>query len=100
MRYVAIMSVELRSLIRERRITLLEIAKRTGVDQSTVTRWVSGERIPGVDLGVRLAKAIDAEHRKRGPSGVTDDWPAYEAEFMARYSAELDKRNPPGWAAG
>ncbi|MCH7814460.1 MAG: NACHT domain-containing protein [Planctomycetes bacterium] len=49
---------------------------------------------------VRFAKAIDTECSKRGEPGITDDWPAYEAEFMAKYTAQLDEHNPPGWAKG
>ncbi|MFH0980976.1 MAG: NACHT domain-containing protein [Planctomycetota bacterium] len=46
---------------------------------------------------LRFARDVDAELRKRGKPGITDDWEAYDAEFMRVYVAGLDKRKPPGW---
>ena len=46
---------------------------------------------------VRFAKALDAALRKRGEEGITDDWDAYEADYMQTYTAKLDEKRPPGW---
>jgi hypothetical protein len=46
---------------------------------------------------VRFAQAVSAELAKRDKPGITDDWEAYQAQFMALYAAKLDEKRPPGW---
>ncbi len=59
----------IRELRREQGLTLRELADRSGVSDSGVSRWENGERVPNVDAFVRIIEALDAEVviiRKKG----------------------------------
>jgi transcriptional regulator with XRE-family HTH domain len=51
-------SVHLARLMTEAGLTQADIARRSGCSKSAVSRFVSGERTPDVDVAVRLAKAL------------------------------------------
>jgi transcriptional regulator with XRE-family HTH domain len=49
--------VELGRLLTERRVSLRELSRRTGLARSTLQRYTSGERIPEDDATVELIAA-------------------------------------------
>lgn len=51
----------LRSLLTERRIHQSELARRVGVPSATVSRWVSGERMPVAPLLLAMAKIFEVD---------------------------------------
>lgn len=42
-------------------LTVRELAEKSGVSKSGVSRWENSERIPNVDVFIRILKAMNAE---------------------------------------
>lgn len=42
-----------------RNFTGAELAKRSGLTQATISRYINGQRQPSVDRIIRLSKALD-----------------------------------------
>lgn len=53
-----VFNVWLRRQMRERRMSQRQLAHRSGVDHSTISRLVSGERVPSLATATRLARAL------------------------------------------
>ena len=54
----AIFNLWLRRQLREKRITQRQLAERSGVDHSAISRLVRGQRAPGLETATKLAKAL------------------------------------------
>ena len=48
----------LRAVIREKNLSLSQIAYQTGIQQSTLELILLGAYVPGIDFRVRIAEAI------------------------------------------
>jgi transcriptional regulator with XRE-family HTH domain len=59
-------SEQLRQAIRDCGESRYALSKRTGIDQSTLTRFMSGERGLRLDVVDILAEAFDFELRPKG----------------------------------
>lgn len=53
-----VFNVWLRRQMRERRMSQRQLAHRSGVDHSTISRLVSGERVPSLATATRLVRAL------------------------------------------
>lgn len=51
----------LKALMKERGLTQRELAAKTGLTEASVSKYISGLRIPHVDALVTLARALDTE---------------------------------------
>lgn len=49
----------LKNMLYERNITQLELAKRSGIDQSRISKYCLGKKIPTIYTAVRIAKALN-----------------------------------------
>lgn len=52
-------SAKLKALLKERGMKQAELARRLGSTQTSVCRYVSGQRIPTVDVAVLIADALN-----------------------------------------
>jgi transcriptional regulator with XRE-family HTH domain len=53
----------LKQTIERANVSRYEISKQTGIDQSTLSRFISGERKPSIDAIERLCQYFDLELR-------------------------------------
>lgn len=61
--------------LRRRRMSQQELARRCGIDRSTITRILNGERDPSLHTALRLVDALGAEttpSQFRALTGVVD----------------------------
>ena len=56
---IATASGEAKSIRESRMLTLTDVARTCGVDQSTVWRWENGHRAPRGSAALRYAKLLD-----------------------------------------
>ena len=67
MRNVIVTDVEkdaahvIKGLRTENGLTLRQLAKKSGVSESGLSRWENGNRIPNIDVFVRIIKALDCD---------------------------------------
>lgn len=67
MRHVLITNVEtdaahvIKGLRTEKGLTLRQLAAISGVSKSGLSRWERGERVPTLDVFIRILRALDAE---------------------------------------
>lgn len=67
MRHVLITDVEMdaahviKGLRAEKGLTLRQLAALAGVSKSGLSRWEHGERVPTVDVLMRILRVLDAE---------------------------------------
>jgi len=54
----------LKTLIEKSGLTQKQLAKRVGKSLSTITYWVSGEKLPRVDHFLRMAKALNVSPKQ------------------------------------
>lgn len=68
----------LRSQLKEKKMSQRQLALQSGVDHSTISRLIKGDRMPSLGTATRLA---------RGLREITDDaeGPAYFASLNARH---------------
>jgi transcriptional regulator with XRE-family HTH domain len=70
-----VFNVWLRRALRQRRMSQRQLAYLSGVDHSTISRLVAGERTPSLATATRLAQAlhVDAAETAASLGLVTDD---------------------------
>ncbi len=51
--------LQIRTLRKEKGLTLEELAKMSGVSRVAINRYELGDRVPNVTIAVKLAKALD-----------------------------------------
>lgn len=51
----------IRELIRHKRMTQRELAERTGITTSSISRYIKGERIPNSEILVKIASALNTD---------------------------------------
>lgn len=51
----------IKQLRNEKNFTLRELAARSGTSKSGLSRWEHGDRVPSVDVYIRILKALDAD---------------------------------------
>lgn len=51
----------IRVLRNEKGLTLRTLAERSGVSESCISRWESGDRVPNIDAYIRTIEALGAE---------------------------------------
>jgi DNA-binding transcriptional regulator YiaG len=78
----AISSGEAQRLREEAQLTIGEVARACGVDQSTVWRWESGQRRPRGQPALKLASLIEslreaAQHATNNSDGAEEQLPGH-----------------------
>lgn len=67
MRHVLVTDVEMnaaqviKGLRTESGLTLRQLAAKAGVSKSGLSRWEHGERVPNIDVFIRIIKALDCD---------------------------------------
>ena len=67
MRHVLVTDVEtdaahvIKGLRTESGLTLLQLAAKADVSKSGLSRWEHGERVPNIDVFIRIIKAMDCD---------------------------------------
>ena len=67
MRHVLVTDVEMdaarviKGLRTENGLTLRQLAAKAGVSKSGLSRWEHGERVPNIDVFIRIIKALDCD---------------------------------------
>jgi transcriptional regulator with XRE-family HTH domain len=79
-----------RGRLAERRISIRQLAAKAGVDASTVSRILAGERRPTLTTAVKVARALRATHIAGLDLRATDDDPVRRVEAALRSDASLD----------
>lgn len=59
--YAKAFGAHLKSLLEEKGMTQAEFARRTGLTEPAVSRYIKGERIPGMLQAYRIACAIGVD---------------------------------------
>jgi transcriptional regulator with XRE-family HTH domain len=84
----------LRRQLRERRMTQRQLAHLSGVDHSTISRLMAGDRVPSLDTAAKLARALHASNEDIGTElGFVDGrpvLPTQRVEAALRGDSELD----------
>jgi transcriptional regulator with XRE-family HTH domain len=84
----------LRRQLRERRMSQRQLAHLSGIDHSTISRLVAGDRTPSLDTAARLARALRVSNHDIGTElGFVDGEPALptqRVEAALRGDSELD----------
>jgi transcriptional regulator with XRE-family HTH domain len=84
----------LRRQLRERRMSQRQLAHLSGVDHSTISRLIAGDRTPSLDTAAKLARALHVSSDEIGTElGFVDGRPALptqRVEAALRGDADLD----------
>ncbi|MEO6059227.1 MAG: helix-turn-helix domain-containing protein [Candidatus Limnocylindria bacterium] len=67
----------LRGQLKEKKMSQRQLALQSGVDHSTISRLIKGDRMPSLGTATRLARGLRE-------IGEEDDGPAYFASMSAR----------------
>ena len=51
--------MNLKKLMIERKMTAADIARKTGMTQATLSRYINGKRIPNINSVIKIAKALN-----------------------------------------
>lgn len=51
--------MNLKKLMIEREMTAADIARKTGMTQATLSRYINGKRIPKINSVIKIAKALN-----------------------------------------
>lgn len=51
--------MNLKKLMIEREMTAADIARKTGMTQATLSRYINGKRIPNINSVIKIAKALN-----------------------------------------
>ena len=51
--------MNLKKLMIEREMTAADIARKTGMTQATLSRYINGKRIPRLNSVIKIAKALN-----------------------------------------
>ena len=51
--------MNLKKLMIEREMTAADIARKTGMTQATLSRYINGKRIPRINSVIKIAKALN-----------------------------------------
>jgi transcriptional regulator with XRE-family HTH domain len=68
----------LRGQLKEKKMSQRQLALQSGVDHSTISRLIKGDRMPSLGTATRLARGLRE-------IGDDDDGPAYFASMSARH---------------
>ena len=52
-------AMNLKKLMIEREMTAADIARKTGMTQATLSRYINGKRIPRLNSVIKIAKALN-----------------------------------------
>ena len=52
-------TMNLKKLMIEREMTAADIARKTGMTQATLSRYINGKRIPNINSVIKIAKALN-----------------------------------------
>ena len=52
-------TMNLKKLMIEREMTAADIARKTGMTQATLSRYINGKRIPRLNSVIKIAKALN-----------------------------------------
>ena len=52
-------AMNLKKLMIEREMTAADIARKTGMTQATLSRYINGKRIPKINSVIKIAKALN-----------------------------------------
>lgn len=52
-------TMNLKKLMIEREMTAADIARKTGMTQATLSRYINGKRIPNLNSVIKIAKALN-----------------------------------------
>lgn len=52
-------TMNLKKLMIEREMTAADIARKTGMTQATLSRYINGKRIPKINSVIKIAKALN-----------------------------------------
>lgn len=52
-------TMNLKKLMIERGMTAADIARKTGMTQATLSRYINGKRIPKINSVIKIAKALN-----------------------------------------
>lgn len=52
-------TMNLKKLMIEREMTAADIARKTGMTQATLSRYINGKRIPRINSVIKIAKALN-----------------------------------------
>ena len=74
----------LKRLRTERGLSQSQLGKRMFVNNSTVTRWENGTRLPDAAMIARLAKVLDADVHTAYPDYSLDAWKTGASGFLVK----------------
>ena len=52
-------TMNLKKLMIEREMNAADIARKTGMTQATLSRYINGKRIPNINSVIKIAKALN-----------------------------------------
>ena len=52
-------TMNLKKLMIERKMTAADIARKTGMTQATLSRYINGKRTPNINSVIKIAKALN-----------------------------------------
>lgn len=52
-------TMNLKKIMIEREMTAADIARKTGMTQATLSRYINGKRIPNINSVIKIAKALN-----------------------------------------
>lgn len=52
-------TMNLKKLMIEREMTAADIARKTGMTQATLSRYINGKRTPNINSVIKIAKALN-----------------------------------------
>ena len=52
-------AMNLKKLMIEREMTAADIARKTGMTQATLSRYINGKRTPNINSVIKIAKALN-----------------------------------------
>jgi transcriptional regulator with XRE-family HTH domain len=70
--------------LKARHLTQRQLAQKSGVDHSTISRLVRGDRVPSLRTAGLLARSLDMSPEIDGPSFATSGSPAARVEYALR----------------
>ena len=66
-------------LMREQKLNQKQLAEKTSITEASISKYLSGERTPRIDVAVKLAKALNTSVNFLFDNGTTPDNPYMSA---------------------
>ena len=83
----------LQALLKTRNMSQRQLAQRSGVDHSSISRLIRGDRVPTLRTAMKLARGMESDDRPRGrrAGAVSGGNPAARVEYALRADDRLSE---------